>query len=176
MAVAVAMSGPAMPSGTRYELPVRNAGTLVITQLSADEGRQLGAVFASIDPWAAYAYPTAALASFLAVSEPDAPRLKLSLADETVGAAVVRAKWLRGPYLQFLAIVPAWQGRGLGSALLLWLEREARAAGERNIWVAVSEINAAAIRLYERHGFKQAAKLDDLVYDGRAEIMMRKRL
>ena len=72
--------------------------------------------------------------------------------------------------------MPAWQGRGLGSALLLWLEREARAAGERNIWVAVSEINAAAIRLYERHGFKQAAKLDDLVYDGRAEILMRKRL
>jgi len=56
------------------------------------------------------------------------------------------------------------------------MEREARAAGERNLWVAVSEINTDAQRLYERHGFIQAARLDDLACDGRTEILMRKRL
>ena len=93
-----------------------------------------------------------------------------------VGAAVIRPGWLRGPYLQFLGVVPGFQRRGLGGALLAWMEREARAAKERILWVAASEINTDAIRLYERHGFTQTAKLDDLAWDGRAEILMRKRL
>ncbi|MEI9902060.1 MAG: GNAT family N-acetyltransferase [Hyphomicrobium sp.] len=68
------------------------------------------------------------------------------------------------------------QGRGLGAAFLAFMEREARAAEERNLWVAASEINVDAIRFYERHGFMATARLDDLAYDGRAEILFRKRL
>jgi ribosomal protein S18 acetylase RimI-like enzyme len=78
--------------------------------------------------------------------------------------------------LQFIGVTPAHQNSGLGSAVLDWMEREARAARERNLWVAVSEINTDAQRLYERHGFFQAARLDDLAWDGRTEILMRKRL
>ena len=115
-------------------------------------------------------------AHFLAGHEPGAQRLALMLDGEIAGAAVVRPGWLRGPYLQFLAVVPAAQGRGIGSAFIGWMEREARAAKERNLWVAASEINTGAIRLYERQGFAPIAKLDDLAWDGRAEILMRKRL
>jgi ribosomal protein S18 acetylase RimI-like enzyme len=102
--------------------------------------------------------------------------LALSIDGAVAGAAVVRPGWLRGPYLQFLAVVPEAQGRGIGGALLAWMEREARGAKERNLWVAASEINTGAIRLYERFGFRQIATLDDLAWDGRAEILMRKRL
>ena len=109
-------------------------------------------------------------------TEPGAPRLALLLDNALAGAAVVRPGWLRGPYLQFLAVVPGAQGRGIGSAFMAWMEREARDAKERNLWVAASEINTGAIRLYERQGFKQIATLDDLAWDGRAEIFMRKRL
>jgi ribosomal protein S18 acetylase RimI-like enzyme len=56
------------------------------------------------------------------------------------------------------------------------MEREARAAEDRNMWVAASEINADAIRLYERHGFKETTRLDGLVCDDRTEILFRKRL
>jgi ribosomal protein S18 acetylase RimI-like enzyme len=56
------------------------------------------------------------------------------------------------------------------------MEREARMAGERNLWVAASEINDGAMRLYERYGFKRIARLDDLAWDGRAEILFRKKL
>jgi ribosomal protein S18 acetylase RimI-like enzyme len=136
----------------------------------------LGHLFAAIDPWATYAYPADTLASFLSASEAGAPRLKLSVGDEIAGAAVIRTMWLRGPYLQFLGVVPEWQDRGLGSTLLHWIEQEARAAHERNLWVLASEINDGAVRLYERCGFVQTAKLDDLVCDGRAEILLRKRL
>ena len=158
-----------------YELKARG-GTLVVAPLAADDGERLGTAFAAIDPWAAYGYPAAALSKFLLAVEPGAPRFALQVGGEVAGAAVIRTAWLRGPYLQFIGVTPAHQNSGLGSAVLDWMEREARAAGERNLWVAVSEINTDAQRLYERHGFIQAARLDDLAWDGRTEILMRKRL
>ena len=158
-----------------YELKARG-GMLVVAPLAADDGERLGTAFAAIDPWAAYGYPAAALSKFLLAVEPGAPRFALQVGGEVAGAAVIRTAWLRGPYLQFIGVTPAHQNSGLGSAVLDWMEREARAAGERNLWVAVSEINTDAQRLYERHGFIQAARLDDLACDGRTEILMRKRL
>jgi ribosomal protein S18 acetylase RimI-like enzyme len=170
------MSGPATFDGARYELPTHDGGTLIVAPLLPPEGQRLGAVFAGIDPWAAYGYAASTLSAFLVGHEPGARRLALRVDGAVAGAAVVRPSWLRGPYLQFLAVVPDAQGRGIGGAFLAWMEREARAATERNLWVAASEINTGAIRLYERHGFKQIATLDDLAWDGRAEILMRKRL
>jgi ribosomal protein S18 acetylase RimI-like enzyme len=154
----------------------RPGGALAITTLSPGDGARLGAAFAGIDPWAAYGYPPATLAAFLAGSEPGAPRLALRLDGELAGAAVVRSGWLRGPYLQFLAVLPPWQGRGIGTSFVEFMEREARAAQERNLWVAASEINDGAMRLYERLGFSRVTRLDDLACDGRAEILFRKRL
>ena len=59
---------------------------------------------------------------------------------------------------------------------MAFMEREARAAEERNLWVAASEINDGAIRFYERHGFVRVAALDGLAYDDRVEFLLRKRL
>jgi ribosomal protein S18 acetylase RimI-like enzyme len=170
------MTAPASFGATRYELPLPGDRNLILAPLTPAEGTRLGALFAAIDPWAAYGYPAVTLSAFLANPEPGARRLALMLGGETAGAAVVRPGWLRGPYLNFLAVVPGAQDRGIGGAFLSWIEREARAAKERNLWVAASEINTGAIRLYERHGFAQTAKLDDLAWDGRTEILMRKRL
>ena len=170
------MSTPARFAETRYELPLRDGSTLVIAPLAAAEVARLAAVFAAINPWAAYGYPASALSNFLSDAEVGAPRFALQIGEELAGAAVIRTAWLRGPYLQFIGVVPAHQNHGLGSAVLDWMEAEARAAKERNLWVAVSEINSDAQRLYEHHGFTPAAQLDDLVWDGRTEILMRKRL
>ena len=166
---------PATFTGTPYELTVPG-NALVVTLLAAEDGARLGTAFAGIDPWAAYGYPPATLANFLATPEPGAPRLALHLDGVLAGAAVVRSGWLRGPYLQFLAVLPAFQGRGIGGSFVNFMEREARAAQERNLWVAASEINDGATRLYERLGFTRITRLDDLACDGRAEILFRKRL
>ena len=58
------MSGPATFDGARYELPTRDGGTLIVAPLSSAEGERLGAVFAGIDPWAAYGYAASTLSAF----------------------------------------------------------------------------------------------------------------
>jgi GNAT superfamily N-acetyltransferase len=169
------MSGAATFLQTPYELAAKGA-TVVVAPLPPDDGQRLGTAFAAINPWAAYGYSGTVLARFLAASEPAALRFGLSIDNVLAGAAVVRPHWLRGPYLQFLGVLPDAQGRGIGAAFLTWMEREARAANERNLWVAASQINTGAVRFYERHGFTEVATLDDLVADGFNEILLRKRL
>jgi ribosomal protein S18 acetylase RimI-like enzyme len=172
------MSEPALFGAVRYELEVPWGCTdaLVVAALAEGDALWLGEAFAGIDPWATYAYPASALAKYFEAREPGAPRFLLTLGRDVAGAVGVRLGWLRGPYIQFLGLLPKFQRRGLGSMALAWVEHEARTAGERNLWVAASEINVDALRFYDRHGFAEVAKLDDLVYDGRTEILLRKRL
>jgi diamine N-acetyltransferase len=144
-------------------LPVRDAGALAQD-------------VAAMDPWATYGVPAAAIAAYLAGGEPDGLRYQLNVDGAVAGAFGLQPNRLRGPYIRFLALLPPFQRRGIGSALLAWLEQEARGRQERNLWVVASQINADGIRFYERHGFVLAATLDDLAYDGRVELLFRKRL
>ncbi|MGI4764642.1 MAG: GNAT family N-acetyltransferase [Janthinobacterium lividum] len=56
-----------------------------------------------------------------------------------------------------LAFLPAWRGRGLGTALIRALQDEARAAGTE-MRLTVMAGNDAALRLYLRLGFRIAAR------------------
>ena len=144
--------------------------------MSADAAATLGQAFAAIDPWARYPFSVAALTAYLATIESDAPRYAIHVDGALAGAIGTRGAWLRGPYLQFLGVLPTFQRLGLGRAMLTWFEKEARARGERNLWVATSDFNQNALRFYEHQGFEHAAVLDDLVRDGISEILLRKRL
>jgi len=172
------MSESAPFAADRYELELAEGGVeaLIVVPLPESEAPWLGEAFAAIDPWASYACSATTLGTYLTKQEPGAPRFLLKLGGRVAGAAGVRLGWLRGPYIQFLGVLPGFQRRGLGSAVLAWAEREARSSEERNLWVAASDINADAIRFYARHGFGQAARLEGLVCDGRTEILLRKRL
>ena len=149
---------------------------IVLEAMTADGARVLGEGFAVIDPWARYPFPASALERYLGTVESNAPRYAIRVGGATAGAIGTRDGWLRGPYLQFLGILPAFQNLGIGGLALLWFEDAARAKGERNIWVAASDFNSAGLRFYERHGFERAAVLDDLVSDGVSEVLLRKRL
>ncbi len=149
---------------------------LRLAPLRLGEAAALGAAFAAIDPWAAYKSTPARLAAFFAATEVDAPRWSIRNGDdELIGAVVIRAPWLHGPYLQFLGLLPGHQGSGAGAAVLGWMEREARPVS-RNLWLCVSGINTRAQAFYARHGFERAGTLDALAADGMDEILMRKRL
>lgn len=136
----------------------------------------LAHALAAIDPWARYAYTPAALNDYLAATEADAPRFSISVDGKLAGAVGVRSNWLRGPYLQFLGILPACQHQGIGARTLIRFESEARAARAQNLWVATSDFNTRALAFYERHGFSRVAVLDGLIGPGAAELLLRKRL
>lgn len=136
----------------------------------------VGPLLSSIDPWARYAYTGEALTAFLATEEAGAPRFAIKADRVIAGAVGIRNNWLRGPYLQFLGLLPAYQRHGVGGSILNWFETEARSVGAQNLWVAASEFNTRALSFYERHGFGRIATLNDLVIEGSSEILLRKRL
>jgi len=170
------MNGPTLFGARSYAFHLPDGTPFSLEPLASDDAARLGEAIGAMDPWRAYGYPASALTRMLTSYPEGAPRFAFNLEGAVVGAAVIHTSWLRGPYLQFLALLPQVQGRALGQTFLQWMEREARMAGERNLWVAVSEINTGATRFYERHGFKRVAELPDLAYDGRTEFLLRKRL
>lgn len=141
-----------------------------------EDARLLGKAFADIDPWRRYQFTAEAIAGFLVCEEHGAPRFAVYRDGTLAGALILRTVWLRGPYLQFLGILPEHQNAGLGGGLLNWFEHTAREAGDRNIWVVTSAFNFRAQRFYERQGFTCVATLSDLIADGLAELLLRKKL
>lgn len=150
--------------------------TLDLQPMSADAAEQLGIALAAIDPWARYGYKSAALTAYLADSEADVTRRQIRAGGELAGAYVVRRNWLRGPYLQFLGILPPFQRHGIGSFVLSGIERDARATQAQNLWVVASEFNERGLAFYERFGFTRVAVLNDLVAKGTDEVLLRKQL
>ena len=153
-----------------------NGQSVFLAPMTPDAAVALGASLSEINPWVRYPFPKPALGAHLAAVEPGAPRFVLKAGTASCGAVGLRLNWFSGPYLQFLGILPEHQGQGLGSMVLSWLEVRARAQNARNLWVAASDFNAGAIRLYERHGFRRVAVIDGLVSDGLNEVLLRKKL
>ena len=149
------------------------AGAALVT-MDGQRAAALGPAVAAIDPWARMGYAADVLTRFLASSDPAAHTFAVLSDGALAGGVTVRYPWLKGPYLEFLAVLPGFQGKGLGSAVLAWMEREAAAARERNLWVVCSAFNAAALAFYQRHGYRPAGRLPDLVHDGFEEILLRK--
>ena len=134
----------------------------------------LASAIVVMPPWSVMRYSADALARFLAAPDGGASRFLVEIDSQPAGAVSVRFPWLKGPYLELLALLPPFQGRGIGSALLAWFEKEGARQGARNLWVCASSFNAQAILFYERHGFQPAATLSGLVADGYDEILLRK--
>ena len=56
--------------------------------------------------------------------------------------------------IESLGVLPEYRGRGIGSRLLEVLEQALSAAGVRDLMLGALPGNTAAIRLYERRGFR----------------------
>lgn len=151
-------------------------GRLVrLVPMTAGLAEAIGPGLAAIDPWARVGYAAERMTGFLAATETGAQRYAVLVDDEPAGTVVVRDPWLHGPYLHLIGLLPAFHGLGIGGRALDWMEAEARGR-YRNLWLCVSEFNDSARRLYERHGFELAGRLDDLVFDGLVELLMRRRI
>lgn len=91
-------------------------------------------------------------------------------AENMTGFAV--ADWSGEPpcrfaYIQTLEVAPQHRRRGIARELLSRLETSAQAARANEIWLHVNAHNAAAIRLYRAHGYRQQGREED--YYGRGQ-------
>jgi len=145
-----------------------------LVQLEPGACTRLAASIVAMPPWSVMSYPEDAMARFLAASDGGASRYMIEIGGEEAGALSVRYPWLKGPYLELLAILPRFQSRGIGADILGWFEQEALRLGARNLWVCASSFNARGLHFYERHGFQPAATLPGLVADFHDEILLRK--
>lgn len=78
--------------------------------------------------------------------------------------------------LYSIALDPAFQGRGLGRALLGAAERAAEARGATSMRLEVRRGNARALYLYEKAGYCRFAVVPDYYEDGATAIRLEKGL
>lgn len=88
---------------------------------------------------------------------------------DVVGFAVMQFLAERA-HLTLLAVVPAWQRKGVGGALLEWLLDCARAAGAATVHVELREGNHAAYALYRRAQFAPTLRVEGY-YQGRENAL-----
>jgi GNAT superfamily N-acetyltransferase len=135
----------------------------------------LGPAIAGIEPWTTFSYPPEHMIAFLKNDDPALLRQAVFVDGAPAGVVAVRERWLRGPYLQLLALMPPYQGQGLGRALLEWYAQQA-GPNDRWLWLCCSAFNARANAFYQRHGYEQIAVLPDQIVDGMNELLLRKRI
>jgi GNAT superfamily N-acetyltransferase len=134
----------------------------------------LASAIAAMPPWSVTGRSADAMTRYLAATEDGARRYVIEVGGAQAGAASVRHPWLKGPYVELLAVLPEFQARGIGAAFLRWFEQEALRRDARNLWVCASRSNARALTFYRRRGFEETALLPGLVAEGFDEILLRK--
>lgn len=128
---------------------------------------------AQMHPWQTMNYSVATLGNYL--RRKDACLYQYAIVTETLaGVLCVRYPWLRGAYIELVAIFPDQQGAGIGHDLIQWLANQL--IPNANIWALVSQINPKAQQFYRREGFIEIGELQDFVFKGYNEILLRKPL
>ena len=69
-------------------------------------------------------------------------------------------------YVNTVAAMPVWRGRGVGSRLMALADELARGAGADTVSLIVAEDNAGARRLYERLGYTPVARRSVVPFPG----------
>jgi diamine N-acetyltransferase len=150
-------------------------GTGRLTSLDPHSAGRIAAFLASVDPWKRLGYGQSGLHAYLTRPDPGLSRYSITQEQECAGVVCVRCPWLRGPFLELIAVLDGFQGKGLGGSVIGWMEKEARGVCT-NLWTSVSSFNHLATAFYRRHGFEEATLLKDFLKPGEDELLLRKRV
>jgi ribosomal protein S18 acetylase RimI-like enzyme len=143
--------------------------------LTEEEAARLGTRCAAIDPYRRFGQSAEALTGYLTRPDHSLFRFGVEIDADLIGIVAVRSPWLRGPFLEMLAVLPEAQGKGIGRQAVDWVATEASRIAA-NLWTTVSDFNGSARGFYRRLGFSEMSELPGLIADGTTEILLRRRL
>lgn len=110
-----------------------------------------------------------------AVRDPETNVVLAEQGGALLGFGIMRYRDDRA-HLCLLAVTPAQRRRGVGGALLAWLEQVARVAGIRRLGLEARRDNAAALAFYARQGFARVEVVAGLYQGVQDGVRLRKDL
>lgn len=143
--------------------------------MTHEEARHISHLLAHMDPWLSLGFSAEALCNYLSRDDPALSRYRIFHDEELIGVLCIRYPWLRGPYIELLGLEPNYQGKGIAKQIIGWIEQRTMPHA-KNIWIAASSFNTRALSAYEKYGFQHVGSVDDLVTDGKSEIILRLRI
>ncbi|MDH4047042.1 MAG: GNAT family N-acetyltransferase [Gammaproteobacteria bacterium] len=107
------------------------------------------------------------------IRDPETMVLIASVRGDIAGFAIMHFGDERA-HLLLLAVLPQHRRRGIGSAMLRWLEESCKTAGIRHVRLEVRSANRGARDFYARAGYRYLGQIS-AYYDGResAAVMAR---
>ena len=148
-------------------------GDVVLRPLVESDVDTLAARVVALDPWARVGTPASAMRARMLRPWPATHRFAVVADGATAGYVSVRWPFMRGAYLETIAIFPEAQRSGLARRVLDWMAAEI-AGVEDKLWLCVTEWNASARATYAALGFVEIAPVPDLAALGQSEIFMRR--
>ncbi|NLH50436.1 MAG: GNAT family N-acetyltransferase [Myxococcales bacterium] len=146
-----------------------------LREFAPDDAGYLAIRLSAMDPWKTLGSEPAGLENYLRRPDAALRRFTVEIDDRPCAVLAVRYPWLRGSFLEILAVSEGWHGQGIGGALLAWLEKQAARLAP-NLWVTVSSFNEPALAFYRARGYADAAVLPGLLRPEFDEILLRKGL
>jgi ribosomal protein S18 acetylase RimI-like enzyme len=127
----------------------------------------------AMEPWLSLGYQCANLARYLRRMARSKQVMIAEDKGRVLGVVVYQRDFLLGQFIALLAVRPQAAGKGIGRALVARIEQETFKT-RRWLYVSCDSANQSAARFYKKLGFTQAARLPDLIREGRTEILWRK--
>lgn len=98
------------------------------------------------------------------------------LVDKTVAGYFIIYRFRKGGYIESIAILPSFQGMGLGNYMMEYIITHFNQLKYKHITLEVRPTNWKAVRMYEKYGFKAVKTLKNYYKDGADAILMKKLL
>lgn len=146
----------------------------ILRRMTSDEAAVVAAQLVEMDPWRKMNYTESGLTNYLRRYDPALSRFIVSVRNYLAGVVCVRYPWLMGANLELIALFENFRRKGIGAGIIDWFERESFLIS-RNVWTTVSDFNQQARAFYESRGFEEVATIPDLIRNGKAEILLRKK-
>ena len=139
----------------------------------ADEAHVCAQLMSSSEPWITLrrTYDD----SIVMLNDPAREAYVGIVEDRVVGFMILRMDGAFVGFIQTVAVVPSWRGRGVGTRLIEYAE-ERIFRESPNVFINASSFNPGAQRLYERLGYQVVGELKDYIVPGHSEVLLRKTL